>query len=62
MKKQALIDYFGTPSDLARAAGVTRQAVHNWPEDVPYRRVVQLARKYPDMVDRCPHCGRFDAL
>ncbi|MER2514393.1 MAG: Cro/CI family transcriptional regulator [Nitrosomonas ureae] len=35
MKKQDAISYFGTRAALARAVGITRQAVNEWKEFVP---------------------------
>lgn len=35
MKKQDAVSYFKTQAALARAAGVTRQAVWDWGEFVP---------------------------
>lgn len=34
MKKQDAIQAFGTPSKLARAIGITPQAVYQWPEEL----------------------------
>lgn len=35
MKKKDAISYFGTQSAIARAAGISRQAVSQWGEFVP---------------------------
>ena len=35
MKKQTAISYYGSQARLARAAGVSKQAVWNWGEFVP---------------------------
>ena len=35
MKKKEVIDYFGSQSATAKALGITRQAVNQWPEMVP---------------------------
>lgn len=34
MKKQDAIDMFGTPTELAKALGITRQAVYQWPDEI----------------------------
>ena len=42
MKKQDVIEYYGTMAAAARALGVKRQAVHQWPDEVPLGRAYQL--------------------
>lgn len=35
MKRQTAIDAFGSVAKLAGAIGVTRQAIYQWPVDLP---------------------------
>lgn len=35
MKKKTVIEYYGTGTAVAKALGITRQAVSDWGEDVP---------------------------
>jgi hypothetical protein len=42
MKTKEAIAAFGRRADLARALGITRQAVSRWGEDVPDLRVYQI--------------------
>ena len=41
---------FGSKSKLARALGITPQALNNWGEYVPELRVYKLKETYPDEV------------
>lgn len=42
MKKQDAIKHFGSQSELARALGINKQAVHQWPDDIPIGRAYQI--------------------
>lgn len=42
--KSELIEALGSKAALAREAGCTRQAVAQWPEAVPIRSAVQIAK------------------
>ncbi len=44
MKKQDAISYFGTQAKIARAAGISRQAVSQWGEFVPPAIATLLAK------------------
>lgn len=35
MQKKTVIEYFGSPSAISKALGVTRQYVGQWPDKVP---------------------------
>ncbi len=35
MKKSDAVAHYGTAAELARALGISRQAVHFWRDDVP---------------------------
>lgn len=43
MRKQTLVDYFGSVRKAASALGYTTQAVYKWPEDRVPERVALLA-------------------
>lgn len=42
MKKIDVIEAFGGAAVLADRLGISRQAVHKWPDDVPPLRVYQI--------------------
>lgn len=42
MNKADAIRYFGSPSRLAQALGISRQAVAQWPDVVPLGRAYQI--------------------
>lgn len=42
--KADLIEALGSGAALAKAAGCTRQAVNQWPEAVPIRSAIQIAK------------------
>jgi len=42
MQKCDAIDYFGTGVGVALALGISQQAVHKWPEQVPKGSSAQL--------------------
>jgi biotin operon repressor len=42
MKTDEAIKEFGSMNQLAKALGITRQAVHRWGEDVPELRRYQI--------------------
>jgi DNA-binding transcriptional regulator YdaS (Cro superfamily) len=44
MTKDDAIAFFGSQTALAEAVGLTRQAVNQWPEEVPPLRQIQLER------------------
>jgi hypothetical protein len=44
MTKQQAIDFFGSPTALANALGVTKQAVNNW-DVIPETRQYQVQVK-----------------
>jgi DNA-binding transcriptional regulator YdaS (Cro superfamily) len=44
MKVNALISKFGSAANLARIAGVSRQAVSQWDDDLPADRVLSVSR------------------
>ncbi|MCH4294201.1 Cro/CI family transcriptional regulator [Shewanella sp. 3B26] len=44
MKKSAAIAHFGSESNLAKALGITRAAVNQWPDDVPRLRAFELEK------------------
>ena len=44
MKTQEAIDFFHGAGPLAKALGITRQAVHDWGETVPELRAYQLSQ------------------
>lgn len=42
MKKQTAIQHFGSLTAVAKALGISVQAVHAWPEEIPIGRAYQL--------------------
>jgi hypothetical protein len=42
MKKEDAVKAFGSIRKLAEALGLSVQAVHQWPDDVPQLRVYQI--------------------
>jgi transcriptional repressor of cell division inhibition gene dicB len=42
MTKTDAIKFFGSSSNLAKALGVTKQAVSRWPDDIPDGRQFQI--------------------
>jgi len=42
MKKSDVIEYFGSAAAIARAVGISRQAVHEWPDELPVPRACQI--------------------
>lgn len=42
MKKQQVIDHFGSTRAVADALGITYQSVREWPEEVPEGRQFQI--------------------
>lgn len=44
MKRQTAIDYFGSIPSLARALGITYEAVRQWGDEVPELRQFQLEK------------------
>lgn len=47
MKKEDVINYFGSPSKTAKALKISRQAVSQWPEIIPpiMAHLVELVSK-----------------
>ena len=43
MRKQDAIDFFGGIPELAKALGIGRHAIYQWPDTVPELRARQLA-------------------
>jgi hypothetical protein len=39
MKKNEAIKLFGTASKLARAVGISRQGINNWPDDLTNKQI-----------------------
>ncbi len=44
MKTRTAIDHFGSKAALAKALGISVQAITQWGEDVPPRRSLELER------------------
>ncbi|MFB2830304.1 Cro/CI family transcriptional regulator [Aeromonas jandaei] len=44
MKTKDVLEYFGGPASVARALGITSQAVSQWGEVVPFGRDSQIER------------------
>ena len=42
MRTEEAIRHFGSAAALARALGITRQAVHDWGDEVPTVRTFQI--------------------
>lgn len=42
MQKSAAIDHFGGITKLAARLGISRQAIHAWPKEVPDRWAYQI--------------------
>lgn len=42
MKKSEAIKKFGSQAKLAKALGISRQAVHKWPDEIPKMRMYQI--------------------
>lgn len=42
MKKQDVIELFGSPRDVAAALGISVQAVHRWGDTIPPLRAYQV--------------------
>lgn len=47
MKKQDLIKLAGSQAAAARIFGITSSAILQWPDEVPYRRFLELKDKRP---------------
>lgn len=45
MKKQDLIQIYGSVKSVADAFGISRQAVYRWPDELPELRQYQLRDK-----------------
>lgn len=44
MKKTEAIKFFGSKSKLAKAIGISYEAVRQWPEDIPYLRQLHIEK------------------
>lgn len=44
MTKQEALAHFGTVAKLAKALGISTQAIYDWPEKVPALRQFQIER------------------
>lgn len=42
MKKQSVIDHFGSVRGVAEALGITVQSVYEWSEEIPIARQFQI--------------------
>jgi hypothetical protein len=42
MRKRDAIKHFGSAAALAKALGISRQSVHEWPDEVPEGRAYQI--------------------
>lgn len=42
MKRQDVINYFGTQDKAAKSLGITQAAISKWPDDVPHLRAIQV--------------------
>lgn len=61
MDKSTAISHFGSATSLARALGITPQAVYQWPEQLDQRRadlvlgaMVRLGMKLPGAIEGSP--------
>lgn len=54
MTKKQAIDHFGSTSALARALGVTYEAVRQWGDEVPELRQYQIERLTGGALKACP--------
>ena len=54
MRKTDVINHFGSKSAVARALGITPQAVSIWPERVPELRAYQLEQLTGGQLKREP--------
>lgn len=60
MKKQHVIDYYGSTTKVAQALGVERSTVHRWKELVPIKTALEI-QKLTDgrlMVNTQDYIGR----
>ena len=44
MEKQKVISHFGGIAKLANLLGISRQAIHRWPDEIPALRQLQIER------------------
>ena len=44
MEKQAVIEHFGSYAEVARLLGISRQAVHKWPDVIPFRQAYRIEK------------------
>lgn len=44
MRTQLVIDYFGTAAETARQLGISKGAISQWGEHVPFARALQIER------------------
>ena len=44
MRKKDAIAHFGSGAELARALEISRQAVDQWPEIVPFKAAIEIQR------------------
>ncbi len=42
MKKKDVLKYFGNSVQTAKALGITKQAVHYWPDEIPLGRACEI--------------------
>lgn len=54
MRKSEAVEFFGSPTKLAKAAGVSLPAVSRWGEIIPERRAARLARLTSDALKYDP--------
>lgn len=50
MTKSQLKKQFGSVSAIAKALNITKQAVSDWPEKVPFTSQARLSILFPDLV------------
>jgi len=44
MQKEAVIDYFGSATNVARALNISKAAVSQWDDEIPELRSLQLEK------------------
>ncbi len=44
MEKKKVLDYYGNARKVSQLAGLTRQAVYQWPDPIPMKWALRLER------------------
>jgi DNA-binding transcriptional regulator YdaS (Cro superfamily) len=59
MKKEQVLNYFGGPTGVARALGISQPSVTNWSDPIPALRQLEIERLTAGALRADSSCDKF---